>query len=142
VVEALPEVRLLGDRAALTQALVNLVENGVKYTAGVGSRVSVTTCCESTREGGAWAVARVTDDGPGIASEHLPHLFDRFYRVDAARTASDGHGLGLAIAQWTAQAHGGMVEAQAAPGGGTTFALRLPALAEVNDAADALTWRL
>jgi len=142
VVEALPEVRLLGDRAALTQALVNLVENGVKYTAGVGSRVSVTTCYESTREGGAWAVARVTDDGPGIASEHLPHLFDRFYRVDAARTASDGHGLGLAIAQWTAQAHGGMVEAQAAPGGGTTFALRLPALAEVNDAADALTWRL
>ena len=140
-VEALPEVRLLGDRAALTQALVNLIENGVKYTAGVGSRVSVTTCYESSREGDAWAVARVTDDGPGVAPEHLPHLFDRFYRVDAARTALDGHGLGLAIAQWTAQAHGGVVEAQSAPGGGATFALRLPALAEAGEAADSSTWR-
>lgn len=148
VVEALPEVRLLGDRAALTQALVNLVENGVKYTAGVGSRVRVTTCYESTREGGAWAVARIADDGPGIAPEHLPHLFDRFYRVDVARAAEvqddqvdaavvsdlarDGHGLGLAIAQWVAQAHGGTVEAQSATGAGATFELCLPALVETG----------
>jgi signal transduction histidine kinase len=148
VVEALPEVRLMGDRAALTQALVNLVENGVKYTAGVGSSVRVTTCYESTREGDVWAVARIADDGPGIAPEHLPHLFDRFYRADTARTvdsqegqesgaavsdlARDGHGLGLAIAQWVAQAHGGALEAQSAAGAGASFELRLPALVEAG----------
>jgi signal transduction histidine kinase len=83
-VAALPEVNVLGDRGALTQALVNLVENGVKYTAGVGGHVTISTRREDMG-GRAWAVASVADDGPGIAPEHLPHLFDRFYRVDSAR---------------------------------------------------------
>lgn len=61
--------------------LLNLIENGIKYTSGIGTRVHVELACEER-----WAVVRVQDDGPGIAEEHLPYLFERFYRVDKART--------------------------------------------------------
>ncbi|HZC07887.1 MAG TPA: ATP-binding protein, partial [Ktedonobacterales bacterium] len=145
-VGAMPEVTLLGDRDALAQALVNLVENGVKHTAGVGSRVTVTTRRESSEDGRVWAVACVTDNGPGIAPEHLPYLFERFYQVNASRVstahtgdtedtevttdsddtgsaAREGSGLGLAISQWAAQAHGGELRVRSAVGAGSTFEL-------------------
>ncbi|WIG61187.1 MAG: Two-component system sensor histidine kinase [Ktedonobacterales bacterium] len=127
----LPELTVAGDRMYLTHMLSNLVENAIKYTAGTGTRVGVATCA-ATRDGSAWACVRVEDDGPGIAPEHLPHLFERFYRVDTARSQSgdddtpDGSGLGLAIAQWVAHSHGGDVQVRSDVGSGTTFEVWLP----------------
>ena len=81
----LPETRILGDRQYLLQMLSNLVENAIKYSTGENKRVWVET---GTSDGSAWV--RVSDNGPGIAAEHIPHLFDRFYRVDKARTRETG----------------------------------------------------
>jgi len=128
---ALPEVVVNADRAHLSRTLTNLVENGIIYTAGVGRRVVVATGVAS-RDGRQWGWARVEDDGPGVPTESLPHLFERFYRVDAARAQPEttpergGSGLGLAIVQWVAQAHGGEAHAESAPGLGATFELWLP----------------
>jgi signal transduction histidine kinase len=70
----------------------------------------------------------VADNGPGIAAVHLPHIFERFYRVDKARTASAGRtGLGLAIVKAIVDAHGGEIEAESTPGAGARFTVRLPA---------------
>ena len=71
---------------------------------------------------------RVRDTGIGIAQEHLPYLFDRFYRVDKARSRAEGGvGLGLAISRWIADAHGGSIRVESALGGGSTFTVLLPA---------------
>jgi two-component system, OmpR family, phosphate regulon sensor histidine kinase PhoR len=106
------------------QAVVNLVDNAVKYAPG-GTVVTV----EAAREG-AGIVVRVRDQGPGIAAEHLPRLFERFYRVDKARSRkAGGTGLGLAIVKHIAQAHGGHVDVQSNLGSGSTFSLHLPAAA-------------
>ena len=86
------------------------------------------------RDDGACAGAdrvrlEVADDGPGIAAEHLPHLFDRFYRADPGRPGSGspgGSGLGLAIVQANARAHGGTCAVRSEPGRGAAFALDLP----------------
>jgi heavy metal sensor kinase len=114
-------VRVLGDQTRLTQLLVNLIDNGLKYTPA-GGTVTVAV----GREGGQ-AVVRVVDTGVGIAAEHLPHLFERFYRVDKARSrAEGGAGLGLSICQWIARAHGGEITVASQPGQGTTFTVQLP----------------
>jgi len=125
---ALPEAPLLGDRQLLLQLVSNLVENGIKYAGGAAPRVRV----ETTAEGDdVWL--KVTDNGPGISPEHLPHLFDRFYRVDKARTRGEdeigpsGSGLGLSIVQSIAQLHGGEVRVESAPDQGTAFEVRFPA---------------
>jgi heavy metal sensor kinase len=134
---ALPEVRVQGDRQYLEQMIANLVDNGIKYASGPGKSVRVETGCQTS---GAWL--RVSDNGPGIAAEHLPHLFDRFYRVDEARsrqkdladggvrdaTALSGSGLGLSIVKWVAQAHGGEVRVETELGKGSTFEVDLPSL--------------
>jgi signal transduction histidine kinase len=74
-----------------------------------------------------WAVLRVLDTGVGIAPEHLPHVFERFYRADPARARADGGSvLGLAIAQWVSQAHGGQMAVESELGRGSTFSVRLP----------------
>jgi heavy metal sensor kinase len=129
---SLPETRMAGDMQYLLQMLANLVENAIKYSSGQNKHVSVET---GTRDGRAWV--RVSDNGPGIAPEHIPHLFDRFYRVDKARSRDDGSdpdksspggsGLGLSIVQWIAQAHGGEISLDSVPGGGTTFEVRFKA---------------
>ncbi|MGH2365053.1 MAG: sensor histidine kinase [Chloroflexota bacterium] len=111
-----------GDQTRLTQLVVNLVDNALKYTAP-GGRVQV--CVK--RQGG-WAVAQIADTGVGIAPEHLPHLFERFYRVDRSRSRQDGgEGLGLAISLWIAQAHGGTIQVQSTLHQGSTFTVTLPA---------------
>jgi len=112
----------LGDRSTLRQALVNLVDNAIKYTPRGGSiRVSVHAGVSGT------LVAQVTDTGPGIAEEHREKVFERFYRVDDGRSrAAGGAGLGLAIARWAAELNDGSIELDSAPGRGSSFSIRLP----------------
>jgi signal transduction histidine kinase len=109
-----------GDAQSLKQLLGNLVDNAVKYTPEHG------TITLSLFRDGSWARLEVTDTGIGISSEHLPHIFDRFYRVDKARSrASGGTGLGLAIVKGIAEQHGGKVNVTSEPGKGSTFTVRL-----------------
>ena len=106
----------------LLQALVNLVDNAVKYS-GPGSLVRVE--CGRADDG---VFLRVADTGPGIPREHLPRLFERFYRVDKARSRDlGGTGLGLAIVKHIVHAHRGEITVESEPGRGTTFTITLPA---------------
>jgi signal transduction histidine kinase len=108
------------DPTALRQVLVNLVENAVRYTAR--GRVMVETAREN---GGVWVTVR--DTGAGIAPEHLPRIFERFYRVDRARARDEGGtGLGLAIVRHLVEAHGGRVRADSQVGRGTTVEAFFP----------------
>lgn len=116
--EAASSVR--ADRTALRQILTNLLENAVRHAAG--GTVTVRT----KRQGGGVSI-EVEDTGPGIPAEHLPRVFERFYRVDTGRARSTGGtGLGLAIVKHLAEAHGGRVGAESAIGRGTTFRVYLP----------------
>jgi heavy metal sensor kinase len=117
-----PPVPVVADRARVTQVVTNLVDNAVKY-AGAGAAVRVRVWDDADGAGLA-----VTDTGPGIAPEDLPKVFDRFFRLDAARTrARGGSGLGLAICKELVEAHGGRIRAGSVPGIGSTFSLTLPA---------------
>ena len=111
-----------GDRERVRQVAANFVDNAVKYSPPGGSvRIEVT-------RGEHEAELRVSDDGLGIPAHALPHVFDRFYRVDSARDRdSGGSGLGLAICREIASAHGGRVHAESEEGRGSSFALVLPA---------------
>jgi len=109
------------DPDAIIQILINLLTNAVKYCRP-GDHVNIHTGSEN-----GYAFIRVADTGPGIASEHLPHLFERFYRVDASRNrATGGAGLGLSICKILAEAHDGTIEVSSSPGAGTSFTLRVP----------------
>jgi len=112
---------ILGDRDRLVQMLWGLVENALRYTAP-GGRVAT-----SLRVQGTGVELVVSDTGCGISSDHLPHVFDRFYRVDRARTPERGStGLGLTIVKQTAEAHGGEVRVRSTPGEGSVFTVALP----------------
>jgi two-component system phosphate regulon sensor histidine kinase PhoR len=103
---------------------VNLLDNAIKYS-DEGSTVWV----ESTQADGEIIIS-VRDQGRGIAKEHLPRVFERFYRVDKARSrALGGTGLGLAIVKHITEAHGGHVDVKSLLGKGSTFSLHLPAIA-------------
>lgn len=103
------------------QILTNLLSNAVKYCRA-GDEVNVTT-----REENGFAIIVVEDRGPGIAPEHLPHLFDRFYRAEASRNRnSGGAGLGLAICKILVEAQGGTIRVDSEVGGGTTFTVSFP----------------
>jgi signal transduction histidine kinase len=105
------------DPTAFRQILTNLVENAVRYT----REGSVTV---STRRADAGAWLDVSDTGIGIAPEHLPRIFERFYRVDAGRSRADGGtGLGLAIVRHLVDAHGGRIEATSTVAQGTTISV-------------------
>lgn len=112
-----------GDPDRLRQALSVFLDNALRVTPAGGSvRISV-----SATAGGGRVRLDVVDTGPGIPAEHLPHLFDRFYQADPARERASGtSGLGLAIARALVQAHGGVVGAENAPGGGARFWMELP----------------
>ncbi len=114
------QVTYVGDRDRLKQALLNLVANALHHTLA-GSEI-VVALERDARE----VRLQVRDNGPGIAPEDLPHVFERFYRGDRARHAS-GAGLGLAIVQWVAKAHGGAVDVASTLGNGATFTIHLPA---------------
>jgi signal transduction histidine kinase len=112
---------VLGDEERTGQILAALLDNADRFTPENGS---ITISGKQEDRG---IKASVTDTGPGIASEHLPRLFDRFYRAEASRTRSDGGtGLGLAIARDLARVQGGALEASNAENGGAVFTLRLP----------------
>ena len=112
---------MVADRTKLQQVVYNLMENALKYTQEGGW---ITVRLESV---GKMAVFSVQDNGPGIAPEHLPHIFDRFYRADKARSReSGGTGLGLAIVHQLVNLHGGEITVQSEVGKGTLFTVKLP----------------
>jgi signal transduction histidine kinase len=116
-----PGVIVTGDRDALKRAVANLLENAVRL-APKGSRIRLATGSEGDR---AWIA--VADEGPGIAPEDQPHVFDRFWRADKARARADGGtGLGLAIVRQIAESHGGQVRLQSKVGVGSSFVIWLP----------------
>jgi signal transduction histidine kinase len=109
-----------GDRDRLREVIVTVVDNAVKYTPS-GGRVEVRVARRHRR-----AVITVSDTGAGIPAESLPHIFERFYRVDKARSRDEGGtGLGLAIARHIVHAHGGDIRIESAPGKGTTVTIEL-----------------
>ena len=111
---------VLGDADRLRQLLLNLVDNAVKYTPAGGEIVLMLY-----REP-EWTRVSVEDSGIGIRGEDLPHIFDRFYRVEESRSkGKTGTGLGLSIARWVAEAHGGNLTVESQEGEGTTFTLWL-----------------
>jgi heavy metal sensor kinase len=115
---------IAGDADQLRRLLFNLLENAIKYTP-TGGAITVGGACLSDE-----VRVVVADDGDGIAAEHLPHLFDRFYRVDPARgrEATDGIGLGLAICRSIVEAHGGRIDVESTVGRGTQVSFTLPAV--------------
>jgi heavy metal sensor kinase len=110
------------DRLILRQVIVNLLDNAIKYSPP-GSRILVRVQSERNKQ----VFLDVIDQGPGIPNEHQPYVFDRFYRVDKARTRGwGGTGLGLSITRWAVEAHGGGITLESEEGHGSTFRISLP----------------
>jgi heavy metal sensor kinase len=129
-----PGVVVMGDGDALKRAVANLLENAVRL-APAGSRIRLAVGSE---RGLAWIA--VSDEGPGIAPENQPRVFDRFWRADKGRSRADGGtGLGLSIVRQIAQSHGGDVQLQSKLGVGSTFTIWLPVANVSNDPAPRIT---
>src|SRR5439155_12479316 len=119
----LPEVE--ADPQRISQVLGNLVSNSLRHTPAGGT--VLLNAWVSAQDGRQFMCMSVSDTGSGIAPDDLPHIFDRFYRADPARTrASGGAGLGLAIAKRMIEAHHGIIWAESTPGEGTTISFSLP----------------
>jgi signal transduction histidine kinase len=125
------QVQVNGDRDRLKQVLLNLVGNAIQYTPQ-GGEVFL-----SLAKIGEQARIVVRDTGPGIPAEDLPFIFERFYRAEKSRTRSktSGFGLGLSIAQWIVENHGGTIKVESKEGQGTTFAIWLPLYKDQRTAA-------
>jgi two-component system OmpR family sensor kinase len=115
-------VEINGDRDKVKQVFLNLAGNALQYTPQ-GGEVHI-----AMNKSDGWVRVKISDNGPGIADKDIPHIFDRFYRGEKSRTrtSSSGFGLGLSIAQWIVVKHGGSIEVQSRPGGGTVFTVLLP----------------
>jgi signal transduction histidine kinase len=119
-----PGVRVWGDVVRLRQLVLNVADNAVKYTPGGGQvRLALTHL-------DGHAILRVTDTGAGIDAEHLPHIFERFYRADQHPGGIPGTGLGLAIVKRTVDVHRGTIEVSSQLGHGSTFTVTLPLVAD------------
>lgn len=115
------EIRIRGDELRLRQMFLNLITNAIKYTPAKGL-VVVSLAVDAGR-----AVVTVRDSGIGIPTEHLPHIFSRFYRIDKARNREDGGtGLGLAIVKWIVEVHDGKIRVTSNPNQGSIFTVYLP----------------
>jgi signal transduction histidine kinase len=116
------QARVLGDRDRLKQVLLNLVANAIDHTPS-GGKVNLGLTCEDE-----WARLIVSDTGPGIPQEEIPHIFERFRRLDRSHelVGTKGTGLGLSIAYWIARIHGGRIEVASEGGRGTDFSVWLP----------------
>jgi len=120
------EIRARINPSLLEQAVTNLIDNAIKYS-NAGSQVMIRAACLDE------VIISVEDHGCGISPEHLPRLFERFYRVDKARSrALGGTGLGLSIVNHVITAHGGRVTVESTPGAGSTFSIYLPPLSEAE----------
>ncbi len=126
----LDEMMVWGDRLYLTQLCINLLENAIKYSVGVGKQVKVNLSQEP-----GYARLQIIDEGVGIETELLPHIFERFYRAERSRThtplatsmgGSSGSGLGLSIARWIVEEHRGSIQVHSTPGKGSIFEVCLP----------------
>jgi len=122
------QVYVTGDRDRLKQVFINLVANAIQYTPQ-GGEVFL-----SLEKIGEQARIICRDTGPGIPAEDLPHIFERFYRAEKSRTRgrTTGFGLGLSIANWIVERHGGRIEVDSKEGQGTTFAIWLPVLTKTK----------
>ena len=120
-VEAPQPYFIMGESESLKQVIINLFDNAVKYTMNGGSIIVSTYVTDRN------TVLKFKDNGMGIASDDIPHIFERFYRTDNARSqAIQGAGLGLSIVQSICQAHGGTIEVDSQQGGGTVFTITFP----------------
>jgi signal transduction histidine kinase len=126
--ESEERVAVEGDRARLKQVIVNLVDNAIKYTPA-GGLVGVKVYASNGR-----AMLEVNDNGVGIPAEALPHIFERFYRVDKARSRQmGGAGLGLSIIKAIVTAHGGQVRVESVEGRGSRFLVELPVATKTSE---------
>lgn len=120
-----PEVKSMVDCDKIKQVILNLFHNAVQHTDPREGAITVSLSAPAKN----LALIRVQDNGPGISAEHLPHLFERFYRSDASRTRKQGGaGLGLAISQSIVEAHRGRIDVHSTLGEGAVFEVKLPAL--------------
>jgi signal transduction histidine kinase len=121
VVDTCGDTIVPADRLVLREAITNVLDNAIKYSPA-GSTIALRVGRDARH-----AAVTVSDQGPGIPVEHRERIFDRFFRIDEARSrAEGGAGLGLAIAKWAIAVHGGDIRARDAPGGGAEFRLELP----------------
>jgi len=119
--EKMPPVTIQGDTARLIQVLMGLMDNALTYTNTGGT---ITLSIDTTETSASFSIS---DTGIGIAPEDLPHIFERFYRADPARSrVVGGSGLGLAIVDWVVRTHGGSIAVESQPGQGSTFTVTLP----------------
>lgn len=114
--------QLVGDEASLTELFVILFDNAIKYSSK-GGKIDVTVKCTRTS-----VIIKVADNGIGISEEHLPNIFDRFYRIDSSRTLTNlhGYGLGLSLAKKIVENHRGSIKVSSELSKGTTFIIKLP----------------
>jgi signal transduction histidine kinase len=121
---------LLANQAALDRLFMCVMDNAVKYTTP-GGHVTLVLSLEDSQ-----AIIEVRDTGIGIAKQDLPHVFERFYRADQARSRETrGSGLGLSIAKWITETHNGSIDLCSQPGQGTTVSIRLPLTNEIRNNA-------
>jgi two-component system, OmpR family, sensor kinase len=119
--ELIPDLTVTGDRQWLERAIINLIDNAIKYTPA-GGRVSVSGRRENDK-----IVLEVLDNGRGISQEALPHIFERFYRADPSRSKDiEGIGLGLSLVKWIVDQHQGTIDVRSQPDHGTRFRILLP----------------
>jgi two-component system OmpR family sensor kinase len=125
---ASPSVTVLGDERWLRQLVVNLLDNALKFTSAAPRLDGSAAVTVEVAAVDGSARLSVADSGPGIPNEALGRIFERFFRADDARSHSGvpGSGLGLAVAAWIVEAHGGSIAASNRPEGGSLFSVRLP----------------
>jgi two-component system sensor histidine kinase SenX3 len=132
------ELLVHGNASQLVTALVNLIDNAVAYSSP-GTRVAVHARAVQDADGREWAEVSVSDQGIGIADDDIDRVFERFYRVDPARSrATGGTGLGLAIVKHVATNHGGTVSVWSVEGEGSTFTMRLPTVHQDEGSSESL----
>ncbi len=116
----LDDTRIKGDELKLRRMLLNIVENGIKYTQK-GGKVEVSSFAKD-----GYIQVNVKDNGVGISEDDIKYVFDRFYQADRSRRREGGSGLGLSISRWIAEAHKGSIQVQSQPSDGSLFSIKLP----------------